>query len=59
MSLQLGIASNGSFVTADGYKLQDSNGTHLSAAYIVNKFKVMINGVIYSFKVKLPKKESE
>jgi hypothetical protein len=59
MSLHLGIVNNGSFVSADGYKLQDSTGTHLSATFLVNKLKVMINGVIYSFKVKLPKKESE
>ena len=59
MALYLGINNNGSFVSSDGYALQDSNGISLIALPETSKLKIMLNGVAYRLNVKLPKKESE
>ena len=59
MALYLGITNNGSFVSSDGYSLQDSNGMSLMALPYTNKLKIMLNGVAYRLNVKLPEKESE
>lgn len=59
MALYLGVASNGTFVSSDGYRLQDSNGLYLTALSTSEKYKIILNNVVYRVNVKLPKKESE
>lgn len=59
MAVYLGVVNNGTFVSSDGYALQDSNGISLSALPFTNKLKVIINGVAYRVNVNLPKKERE
>ena len=58
MALYLGVSNNGSFVSSDGYTLQDSNGVSLSAVPATSKLKIILNGVTYRLNVKLPAKES-
>lgn len=59
MALYLGVINNGTFVSSDGYALQDSNGISLIALPETSKLKIMLNGVVYRLNVKLPEKESE
>jgi hypothetical protein len=59
MALYLGIANNGTFVSSDGYALQDSNSLSLTALPATSKLKIILNGVAYRVNVKLPEKESE
>ena len=59
MALYLGISNNGTFVTSDGYTLQDSNGLSLTALPATSKLKINLNGVAYRLNVKFPEKESE
>lgn len=59
MALYLGVTNNGTFVSSDGYTLQDSNGLYLVALPETSKLKIILNGVSYRLNVKLPEKESE
>ena len=59
MALYLGVSNNGTFVSSDGYALQDSNALSLTALPVTNKLKIILNGVVYRLNVKLPEKESE
>ena len=53
MALYLGITSNGTFVSSDGYTLQDSNDLVLAALPTSNKYKVILNNVVYRLNVNL------
>lgn len=59
MAMYLGVSNNGTFVSSDGYKLQDNDGLSLSALPANGKLKIILNGVVYRFNIKLPEKESE
>lgn len=59
MALYLGIINNGSFVSSDGYSMQDLDGLSLYALSDSSKQKININGVVYRLNIKLPKKEGE
>lgn len=59
MAVYLGISNNGTFVSSDGYALQDSDGLSLTALSATNKLKVILNGIVYRVNINLPKKESE
>lgn len=59
MALYLGTLNDGTFLSSDGYVLQDSNGLYLTALPSTNKLKIVLNGVVYRVNVKLPEKESE
>ena len=59
MAVYLGIANNGTFVTADGYRLQDSNGILLSATPSTTKWKVVIDNIVYRVNVNLGLKDGE
>ena len=57
MALYLGIKSDGTILSSDGYKLRDANDVLLSAMTSVDKWKIMINDVEYRLNINL--KESE
>lgn len=59
MAVYLGITNNGTFVSSDDYALYDSDNLALSATAATSKYKVVLNGVVYRFNIKLPAKESE
>jgi hypothetical protein len=59
MAVYLGVSNNGTFVSSDGYTLQDSNSVSLSASPAINKLKFVLNGIVYRVNINLPKKESE
>lgn len=47
MAVYLGIENNGTFITSDGYRLQDVNGIFLTAQPMTDKWNVVINNVVY------------
>lgn len=57
MALYLGIKSDGTILSSDGYKLRDANDVLLSAMTSVDKWKIMINDIEYRLNINL--KESE
>jgi hypothetical protein len=59
MALYLGIKNNGTFITADGYVLQDSNGLSLTALPSTNKQKIILGNIMYRVNTKFLTKESE
>jgi hypothetical protein len=59
MALYLGVSNDGAFVTSDGYTLQDLNNLSLMAFPESNKFKIILNNVVYRLNVNLNTKESE
>ena len=59
MAIYLGIANDGTFVSSDGYSLQDANNLSLYATQASDKWKVVLNNVVYRVKVNLDTKESE
>lgn len=59
MAVYLGIANDGTFVSSDGYSLQDSNGLFLYSEQASDKWKIILNNVVYHVKVNLDTKESE
>lgn len=59
MALYLGVTSNGTFVSSDGYALQDSDELSLTALPSTSKLKIILNGVAYRLNIELPVKESE
>lgn len=59
MAVYLGISNDGTFVSSDGYTLQDSNDLSLTALSSVHKYKIILNNVVYRVNVNLNTKESE
>ena len=59
MAVYLGVSNNGTFVSSDGYTLQDSDGLSLMALPATTKLKVILNGIVYRVNINLPTKESE
>ena len=59
MALYLGLTNNGTFISSDGYRLQDSNNYALYASQASNKWKIVLNNVTYHLNVKSNTKESE
>lgn len=57
MALYLGIKSDGTILSSDGYKLRDANDVLLYAMTSVDKWKIMINDIEYRLNINL--KESE
>lgn len=58
MALYLGIDNDGTFVSSEGYVLQDSNGLTLTALPVVNKRKIIIDNVVYRLNINMTAKES-
>ena len=52
MALYLGIKNDGTFVSSDGYSLQDANGMSLFAMAVPDKWKIIINNVVYNLNLK-------
>lgn len=59
MALYLGISNNGTFVSSDGYRLQDSDGLLLTALQESNKWKIIIDNVAYRVNVNSGLKDGE
>ena len=59
MTVYLGINNDGTFVSSDGYVLQDSNGLSLSATPMVSRWKVILNGVVYRMNINTNLKDGE
>ena len=59
MALYLGISSDGSFISSDGYTLKDANNLSLSAISTTFKHKIILNNVVYRVNVNLKKKEGD
>lgn len=59
MAVYLGVTNNGTFISSDGYKLQDSNGSLLTATPSSDKLKIILNNIVYNVNVNLIKKEAE
>jgi hypothetical protein len=59
MAIYLGIANDGTFISLDDYKLQDSGSMYLYARPISDKWKLIFNNVTYNVNVDLETKESE
>lgn len=59
MAIYLGIANDGTFVSSDGYSLRDANDLSLYAMQASDKWKIILNGVVYRMNVNLTQKEAE
>ena len=59
MALYLGIDNNGTFVSSDGYTLQDSSGLSVSALSSVSKYKIILDNIVYRVNVNLNTKEDK
>lgn len=59
MAIYLGIVNDGTFVSSDGYSLRDSNNISLYAEQASDKWKIVLNNVVYRVNVNLDTKESE
>lgn len=59
MAVYLGIGNDGTFVSSDGYRLLDSNGLYLTALTTTDKYKIILNNVVYRVNLNLNTKESE
>ena len=59
MALYLGVVNDGTFITSDGYTLQDSNGLSLYASPETTKWKIIINNIVYNLNVDLDFKDGE
>lgn len=59
MAVYLGIKNDGTLITSDGYRLQDSDGLSLYALQATDKWKVILNNVVYNINVNSIKKEAE
>ena len=53
MAVYLGIPNNGTFITSDEYKLQDSTGINLIATPSTNKWNIIIDNVVYCVNINL------
>ena len=51
MAIYLGILNDGTFVTSDGYILQDTHGTALYAIPASDKWKIIINNEVYRLNI--------
>ena len=59
MAVYLGVVNDGKFVSLDGYTLQDSNGLTLYALQTSDKYKIIIDNVVYRVNVNLSLKDGE
>lgn len=59
MAIYLGIVNDGTFVSSDGYSLRDKNDLSLYAVQVTDKWKIVLNNVVYRVKVNLDTRESE
>ena len=59
MAIYLGVANDGTFVSSDGYRLQDSNGLYLNAMQASDKWKIIIDNVVYRVNVNFSLKDGE
>lgn len=59
MAIHLGMPNDGTFISSDGYSMKDSEGVSLNAMQASDKWKIVLNNVVYHINVKLPTKESE
>ena len=59
MAVYLGISNDGTFVTSDGYRLQDSIGVPLTATPSTIKWKLIVDNVVYRVNVNLGLKDGE
>lgn len=59
MAVYLGIANDGTFVTSDGYSLKDANDLSLYAMQASDKWKIVLNNIVYRVNVNLNTKEAE
>lgn len=59
MAIYTGIDSNGIFVSSDGFRLQDANGSDLLATPSNHKWKLIINNISYNVNYIFYDKESE
>ena len=59
MAIYLGIANDGTFVSSDGYSLRDSNDLSLYAMQASDKWKIVLNNIVYRVNVNLNTKEAE
>ena len=53
MAVYLGVPNNGTFITSDEYKLQDSAGINLIATPSINEWNVVIDNVVYRVNINL------
>ena len=59
MGVYHGISSNGMFVTADNYGLQDLDGKSLSSQPSTDKWNIVIDNIVYRLNIDLNTKESD
>lgn len=59
MALYLGLSNDGTFVSSDGYILQDINGLFLTAIPTTDKWKIIIDNVVYRLNINLDLKEDK
>lgn len=59
MAVYLGIKNDGTFVTSDGYILKDANDMHLTGMPSADKYKIILNNVVYNINTNLNSKEAE
>ena len=59
MAVYLGIVNDGTFITSDGYRLQDINDVYLYATQATDKWKIIIDNVVYRVNVNLSLKDGE
>lgn len=59
MAIYLGISNDGTFVSSDGYRLRDSNDAPLYASQASDKWKIVLNNVVYRLNVNFNTRESE
>lgn len=59
MAIYLGIANDGTFVSSDGYSLKDANDLSLYAMQASDKWKIVLNNIVYRVNVNLNTKEAE
>lgn len=59
MAVYLGIVNDGTFITSDGYRLQDINDVYLYAKQATDKWKIIIDNVVYRVNVNLSLKDGE
>ena len=59
MAIHLGISNDGTFVSSDGYDIQDINGVSLFAMPASDKMKIVINNIVYRVNINLDTKDGE
>ena len=59
MAVYLRIPNDGTFVSSDGYSLKDANDLSLYAMQASDKWKIVLNNIVYRVNVNLNTKEAE